>query len=99
MFRRFLPSIFVLALATTWLFGQSTGVIQGSVTDPSGAAVPKAVVTLRNVDTGVERNFTTDESGLYVIPSLPVGRYQITAKATGLQVTTVNDLILEDSIV
>ena len=79
------------------LLAQSTGTIQGIVTDPSGSAVPKASVTVRNMATGEERSFTTDDSGLYVVPSLPVGHYSVTAKASGLQSATVNDLVLEVS--
>jgi len=75
-------------------FAQSTGVIQGSVTDATGAAVPRATVTVRNTATGQERTFVTDETGLYVVPSLPVGRYQVSVKAAGLQPTTANDLDL-----
>lgn len=90
-------------LLAAWMIGvcsllaQSTGTIQGTVTDPSGAAVPTASVTVRNLATGEERSFTTDQSGLYVVPSLPVGRYSVTAKATGLETTTVNDVVLEVS--
>ncbi len=83
-----LPLLVITALA------QSTGTIQGSVSDPTGASVPMATVTVRNTATGEERNFMTDESGLYVVPSLPVGRYQVTAKASGLQPTTANDVVL-----
>ena len=85
----------LLLLSVCVLLAQSTGTIQGTVTDPSGAAVPKAGVTVRNMATGEERSFTTDESGLYAVPSLPVGHYSVTVKAAGLQSTTVNDLVLE----
>ena len=84
-------------LSLGFILAQSTGTIQGIVTDPSGAAVPKAAVTVRNMATGEERSFTTDDSGLYVVPSLPVGRYSVSVKASGLQSTTVNDLVLEVS--
>jgi hypothetical protein len=87
----------VLALVAGAVLAQSTGTIQGIVADPSGAAIPKATVTVRNVATGEERSFTTDESGFYVVPSLPVGRYSVTARAPGLRTTTVNDLVLEVS--
>jgi len=95
MFNRFYCFVISLVFATGAIFAQSTGVIQGSVTDPSGAAIPKASVTVRNTDTGQERNFTTDDTGLYVVPSLPVGRYQVSVKAPGLQTTAANDVVLE----
>jgi hypothetical protein len=87
--------VFVLALNLPALVAQSTGTIQGTVTDPSGAAVPKAVVTVRNLATGETRSFTTDDSGLYVVPSLAVGHHSVSVKAAGMQATTVNDLVLE----
>lgn len=84
-------------LSLGFILAQSTGTIQGIVTDPSGAAVPKAAVSVRNMATGEERSFTTDDSGLYVVPSLPVGRYSVSVKASGLQSTAVNDLVLQVS--
>ncbi len=93
--RRILPVAFgFLAMAAT-LSAQSTGAIQGAVTDQSGAAVPKAAITVHNEATGETRSTLTDDSGLYLVASLPVGRYKISVKATGLQSTTVTDLVLE----
>jgi hypothetical protein len=87
----------VSLLAISALLAQSTGTIQGSVFDQSGATVPKAAVTVRNMGTGEERSFTTDDSGLYVVPSLPVGSYTVGVKAAGLQPTTVGNVIVEVS--
>ena len=67
-------------------FGQSqitSGTIQGVVTDPSGAAVPKAGVALMHVETGVVRSTHTDDEGRYSAPLLPVGEYQVTVSASG----------------
>ena len=95
MFKQLCGFALASAFAATAILGQSTGTIQGGVTDPSGAAVPKAAISVRNMGTGEERTFTTDETGLYVVPSLPVGHYTIGVKAAGLQMTTVNDVVLE----
>lgn len=85
----------ILLLISVWvILAQSTGTIQGTVTDPSGAAVPKADVTVRNMATGEARSFTTNEAGLYVVPSLPAGTYSVSVKAAGMQSTTANDLVL-----
>jgi hypothetical protein len=75
-------------------FAQSTGAIQGTITDPSGAAVPKAVVTLENQATAEQRSTITDDTGRYLAPSLPVGTYRVAVKAPGLQTTTVAGLVL-----
>ncbi len=95
MFTRLWCMALALLFAVATLRAQSTGVIQGSVTDATGAAVPKASVTVKNIATGEERTFTTDETGLYVVPSLPVGHYEVRVKAAGLQSTTAMDLVLE----
>jgi Carboxypeptidase regulatory-like domain len=97
MSKEFYRLLLAVLLSVCAMMAQSTGTIQGIVADPSGAAVPNATVTVRNMATGEERSFTTDESGLYVVPSLPVGRYSVTAKAAGLQTTTVNNVALEVS--
>src|SRR5579871_6469639 len=94
------PLCFFLALAlgisfSIGAFAQSTGTIQGTVTDASGAAVPNASVTIRNQATGEERTTQTDAAGLYVVPSLPVGTYRIEVKASGMQTTAATDLPLQ----
>jgi len=66
-------------------FAQSDlGRISGFITDPSGAAVPNAKITVRN-KSGVERQATTNESGYYVISNIPAGFYTMTAEAPGFQ--------------
>ena len=57
------------------------GQIEGVVTDASGAAIPNAAVTVRNVDTGTQRQVTSDEAGVYRAPILPLGSYRVTVEA------------------
>ena len=65
-------------------FAQVAGAtLTGSVSDPSGAAVPGATVAIKNTATGVVRNATTDSSGLYSVPNILPGPYQVTASAKG----------------
>ena len=59
------------------------GSIGGAVTDASGAAIPGAVVVIRNQETGSERRLTTDGEGLYSAPSVPVGRYSVSVARDG----------------
>ena len=61
----------------------TTGVIEGIVTDPSGAVVPGAQVTITNVGTGFERRATTDEFGFYRAILLPLGTYRVTVEHSG----------------
>ena len=82
-------------LVTLNLSAQSTASITGTVTDPTGAVVPNATVTVRNLGTGEERTTQTDSAGLYIVPSLPVGRYRVEVKANGMQTTAATDLPLD----
>src|SRR6476620_1500328 len=59
--------------------------IEGTVTDPNRAAVPTASVTVRNVETGTTRTSTTDESGVYRFPLLPLGTYRITVETSNFK--------------
>jgi hypothetical protein len=82
--RGILLSLFILS-ATAALAQLTTGTISGTVTDPSGAAVPGAAVVVTNVNTGITRNTTTGPAGRYEAPNLPVGQYEVRASLTGFQ--------------
>lgn len=69
--------------------------ITGSVTDAAGAAVPGATVTITKVDTGAERQVTTNDEGVYQAPLLDVGTYRVTVAAPNFQTTTQEDVILQ----
>jgi hypothetical protein len=71
------------------------GVIAGTVTDPTGASVANAKVTITNQDTRLARIVTADARGYYVAPQLPVGMYQVAAEAKGFKTSTKigNDLV------
>ncbi|MBI5280674.1 MAG: TonB-dependent receptor [Candidatus Solibacter usitatus] len=73
---------------------ETTAKVVGIVTDPSGAAVPATEVTIRNVDTGVDRSTKSNEAGNYEFSFLPVGRYAIAATAHGFQKTSVREFVL-----
>src|SRR5689334_23520201 len=63
------------------------GAIEGTITDQSGGVLPGATVTVRNTATGVTRETTTDATGLYRAPLLPVGPYEVTAALAGFSTT------------
>ena len=60
--------------------------ITGTVTDPTGAAVPKAKITATNVKTQVSAATETNDLGYYNLPYLPVGEYTVTAEKPGFEV-------------
>ena len=74
--------------AGTSLWAQTVrGTILGTVTDPSGAVVHKAKVTVREVATGLTRSELTSETGEYSIPQLPVGIYDLTVEEPSFKKT------------
>ncbi len=66
-------------------YGQFSSNLQGVVEDPTGAAVPKATVRLRNLETRVTLTTTTSDAGFYRFNSLPPGSYEVTGEASGFQ--------------
>ena len=75
----------ILVALPPCLTAQSTTSLRGTVTDKSGAAVPKANLTLRNAERGVERTAITGPIGDYEFPQIPPGTYQLTVEMTGFQ--------------
>lgn len=81
-----LSALAALCFSSCALFAQSdNGNIVGYVKDPTGATIPKAKVTLKNEATGVLKTTSTNDSGYYVVNSIPVGYYSITGEAAGFK--------------
>jgi hypothetical protein len=64
------------------------GSIAGTVTDPTGAVVSKAIVTATNTSTGLSRQTAADNAGYYSIPNLPQGAYDVAVSAVGFKPLT-----------
>ena len=91
-----LSLLFALLGLTAMLFGQATDSnLSGMVTDSSGAALPAAKVELTNQATGVKTSTTTDNNGQYRFNNMPIGRYDVTASASGFTSATVKGLDLQ----
>lgn len=87
---RFLAAmVAVLFLSVGLVYGQSstafTAALSGSVTDPAGAAVNGAKVTVTNTQLGISRTYTTKDTGLYTFPFLPAGVYALEVQAPGFK--------------
>lgn len=72
-----------------------TASIQGSVVDPTGAVLPGATVTLIDTATQVRRTVTSDGSGLYTFPNVPVGTYTVNVTASGFRTYVQTNIVLE----
>jgi hypothetical protein len=70
-------------LLTSPVLAQVSASLSGTVTDQSGGLVSSAVVTVKNTDTGAIRNTLSDAAGQYLVPSLPVGRYEVRGAKPG----------------
>jgi len=68
------------------LHGQTaTGSILGTVTDASGASIPSANITVLNKATGIPRALTTNAQGLYTVPALQAGEYEVRVEVQGFK--------------
>jgi len=65
--------------------GETTSAIVGQVTDPAGAVIPGALVTLSNHETNLERRARTDDDGRFNYPQLKPGAYSVTVEVAGFQ--------------
>jgi hypothetical protein len=75
---------FLLTACATQSFAQEATIV-GTVTDPSGAAVPNVKITISNTDTGIARSISTAGDGQYAAPSLSIGHYTVRAEAPGFR--------------
>src|SRR6266496_20854 len=95
----FVVSFSVAAIAVcfaTALLAQSIfGTILGTVTDPSGAVVSNAVITVTNRGENISREVRTDAQGNYLAENMKAGLYTVSATATGLKDMVLTDVRLE----
>src|SRR5689334_23043869 len=86
----------VLFAAALPVMGQtSRGTVSGIVTDPSGASVQAAEVTLTNTATNLARSTTTNESGLYRFDAVDPGQYDLSIRQTGFNVAHLSGFTVQ----
>jgi hypothetical protein len=83
-----------VALAAAPAPAADTALVFGQVTDPSGAHLPGATVTARNLDTGISRALQTASDGTYRLPALPPGRYDVSVELAGFAAARRSGLTL-----
>jgi len=84
----------LVILAASFAFGQGTGTFNGRVVDQGGGVIPGARVTVTAVATGAARSTTTNENGLYSIPALSAGAYDLKVENPGFVTSTRPGLTL-----
>ena len=91
--RHLLVLCVVLLGSAFYAFGQDATIV-GTVTDPSGAAVPNVSITIVNTETGLSRQLTSNGEGQYVAPSLRIGHYTVRAEASGFKQVEQKGIVL-----
>src|SRR3954451_6586315 len=83
----FFPAILLisvlLCLTTPAVAQYTTASLGGAVLDSTGAIVPDARVTVRNIDTGLRQTTSSDAAGAFLFPRLPIGNYELTVDKEG----------------
>ncbi len=108
---QFVVLALLIVLTSVPAFAQTvTGTMKGTVTDRSGGALPGVTVTVRNLETGLQRVVVTDRNGRFSAPYLPIGKYDAQAELSGfgtmrhrnvrvdLNQTVVEDFILDPAM-
>jgi hypothetical protein len=84
-----------LALGATAVFAQEpTGAVEGTVTDPQGAVVPNASVTVRNAATNFSRTTNAGDNGHYRISQLPPGTYEVKVSGTNFKTSVAENAVV-----
>src|SRR3989338_3357020 len=78
-------ALFVLSISEGSALAQNTGTILGTVKDQTGAVLPGASISIRNVETGSSRTTVSGSRGEYRVPALNVGTYEVQAELSGFQ--------------
>jgi len=87
--------LFLLLFPSLSVWAQFTSTLQGTVTDPTGAVVPNATVTVKDTVTGITRTVQTSAAGVYFISSLPASTFDLTVSATGFKTSLRQGIRLE----
>ena len=92
---RFLRALAVFALMCAFAFGQGErATVTGLVTDPSGSILVGADLTIRNLATNVTTRTKSNAAGIYYLPALPPGKYELRAEQPGFRPSVVANLPL-----
>ncbi len=76
---------------------QTLGSINGTVLDPTGAAIPDATVTVRNASINVTRTTTSQSSGFFQIFNLPIGTYVVKVTHEGFDTTELKGIVVQEA--
>jgi len=90
-----LPATLLLWAAVGLAYSAPTSSLTGTVVDPSGRAVPRAKIIVRDTATFVESLVFTNSEGIFEIPALPAGTYRLEVSAPGFRLAIVEALTID----
>src|ERR1700721_4143349 len=93
--RELLRSVLVVLVGWGGAWGQTNGVIKGTVKDQSGAAVPGATVVISSPERGINRQMATNSTGEYNESALPSGSYNVIVTANGFKKYEAKGVVLD----
>lgn len=93
--RRVVAAVVFAMLASGASAQIDRAVLEGTVTDQSGAVIRGAKVQLLGVDTGIGQEQITNSNGYYYLPGLAVGRYKVTVSSSAFTTKVVDDVVLQ----
>ena len=98
LFAALIPTVPLVLAGTQALAQSDTSSISGTVTDPTGAVVPNAKVTVKNDATGQTRGVISNSVGAYTLTNIPSGSYTVTVEAQGFQTAVQQGTHVDPSI-
>src|SRR5580692_10654364 len=87
-FTLFCFALLFLGSQSLSVFADITGEIQGTVLDATGATIPDAKITIKNLSTGAIRTLVASQTGEFSSPQLDIGSYQVTVEKDGFKAFT-----------
>ena len=93
--RRDYAALFLFLLVASFCVFAQEATIVGTVTDPTGAAIPNVQITITNGETGISQHVPTNSEGQYVAPSLRIGSYTVRAEGPGFKSAERKGLVLQ----
>jgi len=91
----FASAVVILLLLYISIHAQSTGLLEGRVTDQNGAIIVSAGIRATSSDKHIDRVTTTDGAGRYQLAAVPVGDYRLEVKARGFQTLIIETVRVE----
>src|SRR5262245_61699739 len=91
----FCVGLLVSAMTCGSVWAQGTAQISGTVKDQSGAVLPGVEVTATQTDTGISRMTVSNETGVYILPTLPIGPYRLEAALPGFRTFVQRGIVLQ----